>query len=120
MNSKEELYDSFAELLFSIAMADGEIDEEETQELNRLIGNHPLRSRIDNLMKEHDEDSELSIVKSYKSTLSLCKQLGTDSEYAFLIKVLEDFSKVSKSEEDDEEEDLNEVIIEGLKQQLLK
>lgn len=118
MNSKEQLYDSFAELIFSVAMADGVIDEEEIAEIKRLTGNHPLGQKIETLIKESTkEDDEISIVQTYKATLSLCKSIGPDSEYEFLIGVLEDFSKISKTADSDD--DLNEVIISGLKEQLL-
>jgi uncharacterized tellurite resistance protein B-like protein len=117
MNSKEELYNSFAELIYSVAMADGIIDDEELAEIKRLTGNHPLGFKIENLITNLSSEDEVSIVQSYKSTLSLCKNIGKDSEYEFLINVLEQFSKVSKTEDSDD--DLNEVIISGLKEQLL-
>jgi hypothetical protein len=117
MDKKEELYDSFAELIYSVAMADGVIDEEEIAEIKRLTGTHPLGGKIEHLITNTQPGEEISIVQSYKSTLNLCKTIGNDNEYAFLISVLEDFSKVSKQE--DADDDLNEVIISGLKEQLL-
>lgn len=117
MENKEQLYESFAELIFSVAMADGVIDDEEINYLHTLFNGHPVEQKILSLHQNHNSETEISLVQSYKNTLNYCKQHGHDPEYEFLISNLEKFTKVSKPSDDD---DMNEIIIDGLRTHLLK
>ncbi len=100
MPLKAELYDSFARLMYSIAMADGVIDKEEKTVLKRAIGEHPLKVSVDKYFQA--ENTEVySLVETYKELIEICKENGPDPEYKFLVGVLEDLAEASQEDDED-------------------
>lgn len=51
MDSKSEFYEAFAGLIFSIANADGVVDDDEVELLKEKSGDHPISSFIDVYLK---------------------------------------------------------------------
>lgn len=88
MIPKEKLYDSFGELVYVIAMADGIIQQEETDTLHKLLVGHPWACEIEwsfNYEKSHHSDIDYL----YNKVLDICYQNGPDPEYQNLLEILE-------------------------------
>ncbi len=86
-NKKDQLYNAFSELLYSILMADGKAEVAEWMVLKNLLNGHPLLNYVQHHFEEANPDA--SLAQSYKNTLDLCKEIGKDSEYPFFIEVMQ-------------------------------
>lgn len=100
MPLKAELYDSFARLMYSIAMADGVIEKEERAVLKRAIGEHPLKDSVEKYFESKDNEV-YSLVETYKELIEICKENGPDPEYKFFIGVLEELALAAKENDED-------------------
>jgi hypothetical protein len=113
---KEQLYQSFAELIYAVAMADGIVVAEERKAIKQIAGDHPMISFIDNLFDARDKPS-ISIVSAYYKVRQYIKENKPDPEFSFLVQVLEALSKLSEGVAD-EEENLVEEFVLDLKEKL--
>ena len=108
MDSKEKVYDAFAELIYAVVIADGKISGTEKKVISDVIQGHLIKIDI---QKYFDSKiTGISIVQSFLNTFEVCKQHGKDSEYPFLLKILEDVSRVSEGLNKDEDNLLEEFI----------
>ena len=101
MRSKEEVYDAFAELIYCVVMADGEIKETEQAAIKTIVKNHPIGGAIQKYFDSKNKD--ISIVQSFLHTLEICKEHGADDEYPFLLAIIEVISKVSEGLDEGED-----------------
>lgn len=90
---KDKLYDAFGELVYVLAMSDGELQTAELEMLKDLLSEHKWAKQIQwsfNYEKSKSRDLE----DVYKKVKYACLELGPQEEYKFMIEVLE---KVAES-----------------------
>jgi len=95
MVTKEKLYDTFGELIYVLAMADGVIQHEEVEVLEEIVRSHPNAEDIQwsfNYEKDHHNDPE----QLYTNVIDICYENGPDPEYQFLIDILEKVAAASQ------------------------
>lgn len=94
MNANSELYDAFGELIYVLAMADGEIQPEEKATLEHILRQHPWSREI--LWSFNYESAKSNDVEdTYQKVLQACFEVGPNPEYKFMIEVLEAVAKSS-------------------------
>lgn len=108
--NKTELYQSFASLIYAVAMADGILMNEEKDAIRKVIGNHPMMAPLNSLF-ESKEKLEISIVSAYYEVMTYIKQNKPDPEFSFLVQVLESLSSLSEGVEEEEGNLVEEFII---------
>lgn len=120
MVNKETLYTAFGELIYTVAMADGLIQESEMNKLEELLKNHAWAADI-KWSFDYEVKAKNDLKDTYEKALITFKEHGPDPEYKFLIDVLEEVAQASKgmwSEEADQiidfEADLRKEFIEKL------
>lgn len=86
--NKVALYDAFGELLYMLAKADGEIQEEEVKELQKILKAHPWSTQII-WSFDYEVKKENNLDDLYKKVLHACFDMGPDPEYQFMLEVLE-------------------------------
>ena len=99
MQSKEDVYAAFAELIYSVVMADGIIKETEMHTINQIVKDHPIGTHIQKLIDS--ENKEISIVQSFLHTLEVCKSHGKEEEYYALLEMVLEIGKVSEGMDDE-------------------
>ncbi len=87
MIKRERLYDAFGELIYAIAMADGEVQQEEVETLEAFLNHHPWAKEIKwsfnyENMKNH------SVEEAYNNAIDICKENGPDPEYKYILEVM--------------------------------
>jgi len=101
MDTKKKVYDAFAELIYSVVMADGEIKEPERSTISSIAGNHPISADIQRYLESNSKNT--SIVQCFLHTVDVCKEHGNDPEYPFLLKIIVEISKVSEGMDNEDE-----------------
>jgi len=93
--SKEKLYDALGELVYAVAMADGQVQAEEIEKLRELLLSHPSAQEIQwSFDYEHRKD--ITLEEAYAKALDTCKAYGPTREYAFLFEALEAVADASQ------------------------
>ncbi|AFM06239.1 Tellurite resistance protein TerB [Bernardetia litoralis DSM 6794] len=92
--NKERLYDAFGELIYTLAMADGLIQAEELQALDRILKGHPWASQI-KWSFDYEANKALDLQDVYKKALNTFAEHGQDKEYTYLIDILQEVAKAS-------------------------
>ncbi|MCB0551487.1 MAG: TerB family tellurite resistance protein [Phaeodactylibacter sp.] len=94
MTPKERIYDAFGELLYLVARADGLIQPEEVESLEKILKGHPKARQIkwsfdyERTRRNDPEDLYLKVIQR-------CRENGPDPEYQFLIEMLEEVARAS-------------------------
>ena len=109
MESKKKVYSAFAELIYSVVMADGEIREPEKLAIASIVKEHPIAQDIKRYFDSNIKG--ISIAQSFIHTLEVCKEHGEDVEYPFLLAIVERISKVSEGIESDDESILTDFVV---------
>lgn len=94
MTPKERIYDAFGELLYLVAKADGLIQPEEVESLEKMLSGHPKARQIKwsfDYERTHRNDPE----GLYLKIIERCRENGPDPEYQFLIDMLEEVARAS-------------------------
>lgn len=86
--NKVALYDAFGELLYLLAKADGEIQVEEVNELQKILKAHPWSKEII-WSFNYEAKKENKVEDLYQKVLEACFAIGPDPEYQFMLEVLE-------------------------------
>ncbi|MBT8231568.1 MAG: TerB family tellurite resistance protein [Saprospiraceae bacterium] len=89
----DKLYDAFGELVYALAISDGEVQEEEIQTLNALLEDHPWAKEI-KWSFNYEKNKHRNINDVYNKVKFACFDLGPHPEYAKMLEVLE---KVAES-----------------------
>jgi uncharacterized tellurite resistance protein B-like protein len=101
MKNTEKLIESFGELLYVLAMADGRIQEEELQAIQQKLAQHKWGAGIqwsfDYERKNNSDPEEI-----YRKVISYCEMHGPDPEYKFLLELLEEVAEASAGIDADE------------------
>lgn len=91
--NKEQLYDAFGELLYAVAMVDGEVQEAEAKRIEELLTGHPAAAEIE-WSFAYEFEKKQTVNDAYKKALDICKYYGPCPDYPFLIDALK---KVAES-----------------------
>ncbi len=87
MIKRERLYDAFGELIYAIAMADGDVQKEEIIALEKLLSKHPWAKEIE-WSFNYEQNKHHSVEESYQRAIEVCKENGPDPEYKYLLDVM--------------------------------
>lgn len=112
MNDKERLHDSFGELIYAIAMADGIIQDEELEVLNEILADHPWASQI-SWSFTYEATTGNAVDEVYAKVISFCKHYGPTKEYAEMVDVMKKIAEASNGIDFNEE-----IIIESFQADL--
>lgn len=111
--SKERLYESFGELVYVLAMADGRIDPSETKALDQILEKHAWAKDI-RWSFDYEAKRSGDLEGIYEKALYHCQQLGPNPEYAFMIEVMEAVADASNGIDADEQ-----AVIDGFQNDLI-
>lgn len=101
MKKVERLYEVMGELLYVVAMADGVIQKEEKDALQKLLSNHMLGDEI--LWSFEYEASKLSSVDEiYNKVINFCHAYGPAPQYDEFIKAMNVIAESSNGVDADE------------------
>lgn len=106
MNKLEKLYEAFGDLLYVVAKADGIVQKEEVEALENITRHHSWAKEIKwafNYDKAHNE----SVDFLYNKVLNICHEFGPNSEYKYLVELLELLAMASNGVDDKEQEIIN-------------
>jgi len=101
MTDQEKLYETFGELLYIIAKADGVIQDEERNSIAELLKDHKWASEI-KWSFNYEEEKENSIDDLYKKVISVCHRIGPSPIYNEFIEGMNVIAKASNGVEDAE------------------
>lgn len=103
MTKKEHLYDAFGELAYVLAMADGQIQPEEVQQVKQILEGHQQGASIQ-WSFNYEAGKQRPVEEVYQKVIDACQQIGPDPEYPFLIDMLEKVAAVyaGKSQQEDQ------------------
>lgn len=106
MKNTDKLYEAFGELIYVVAMADGEIQAEELETIEKLLSGHPWGADIQ-WSFDYERQKGNDIEDLYKKVIYFCEEHGPDEEYAFLMKVLEEVAASSSGIDANEQKVMN-------------
>ncbi len=92
MKSTHKLFESFGELIYVVAMADGAIQKEELTIIEKRLSTHKWGKEI-KWSFDYEVSKNNSIEYLYKKVIAYCEDHGPDEEYDFLLKVLDEVAK---------------------------
>ncbi len=87
MVSRSKLYDAFGELIYAIALADGDIQDSEVDELNKILMNHPWSKEI-TWSFLYEQNKHHSVEAAFNKAMDIFKEHGPDPEYKFMVDVM--------------------------------
>ena len=87
MVKRERLYDAFGELLYAIAIADGEVQSEEILVIESILNKHTWAKEI-KWSFDYENQKQHSLEEAYSKAISVCKDNGPDPEYQYLLDVM--------------------------------
>jgi len=87
MIKKTKLYDAFGELLYAIAIADGEIQKEEIAALEKLLSEHPWAKEI-KWSFDYEFQKAHTVESAYNNAIDICKEYVPNPEYKYLLEVM--------------------------------
>lgn len=106
MTKTEKLHDTLGELIYIIAMADGEIQEEEQIVIEKKLKNHPWAENV-NWSFNYERRKENSIEDLYKKVINYCESHGPDKEYQFFIDLITEIAEASSGIDENERKIIN-------------
>jgi tellurite resistance protein len=106
MSKKERLYDGFGELLYVIALADGIIQPEELNELEKIIKLHPEGESI-NWSFQYEKQKASDPEEVYKKVINTCHNYGPSPVYQEFIQAMEQIAAAAKGIDENEEKQMN-------------
>ena len=102
MTEKEKLYETLGELLYVVAKADGVIQEEEKERLEKLFKHHTWASEVKwSFYYESKKDSSVEDV--YNKVINFCHAYGPAPEYNEFIDAMKDIAEASSGIDGEEE-----------------
>ena len=100
-SEKEKLYETLGELLFAIAKADGVIQEEEKEALNKLLERHTWAAEI-KWSFDYESNKNASIEEVYNKVLNYCHSYGPAPEYEEFIDAMKTIAQATEGVEERE------------------
>lgn len=101
MTDKEKLYETLGELIYVVAMADGEIQPEEMDEINMILSTHNWGSEI-RWSFNYEARKEHNIDEIYNKVISYCHGYGPSPIYNEFIKVITEVAAASDGIDENE------------------
>lgn len=108
------LYDAFGELLYVLAMADGEVQQEEISTLSTLLNKHEWTREVV-WSFDYESKKKNTIENTYMNVFYACVDIGPNPEYALMLEVLEKVAESSLGVVEEERK-----VIERFKADLLR
>ncbi|MFT5647584.1 MAG: tellurite resistance protein [Aureispira sp.] len=102
-HNHEKLYETFGELLYVVAMADGLIQDEEVSTLENILAEHPWATDI-KWSFNYERKKKRGVEEVYARVLDYCTNAGPSPEYQNMIEVMEAMAKASNGVDADEKE----------------
>nr|WP_321450269.1 hypothetical protein [uncultured Carboxylicivirga sp.] len=109
MSVKTRLYDSFGEMLYVVAMADGIIQPEEIDVLHKALNKHPFGKDIE-WSFDYERLHQTDVEELYQKVLNICQENGPDPEYQKLIEIMEEVAHSSDGINTDEQKVIDRFI----------
>ncbi len=103
MKNTEKLIEAFGELIYVVAMADGSIQKEELDVIEKRLATHKWGEDI-KWSFNYEVKKNGSIEDLYKKLIINCEMHGPDPEYKFLLEVLEEVADSSSGVDIDEKD----------------
>jgi uncharacterized tellurite resistance protein B-like protein len=95
MAEPEKLYEAFGELLYALAKADGNVQNEERTILKNILKDYPFESDI--LWSfNYEEKKQHSVKDAYKKAMDIFLSHGPFSEYGKFAEILEKLASASE------------------------
>lgn len=107
MTDKEKLYETMGELIYAIAMADGEIQKEEQEAINNILANHRWASNI-KWSLDYEKEHHHSVREVYHKVMSYCISHGPSEDYVEFVDVMIRVAEASNGIDEDEMALINE------------
>ena len=106
MKNTEKLIEAFGELIYVVAMADGEIQKEELEVIENKLASHKWGEDI-KWSFDYEIKKKNSIEDLYKKVITYCEMHGPDAEYQFLLNVVEEVAAATNGIEKEEKKVLD-------------
>ncbi|WP_066628865.1 tellurite resistance TerB family protein [Labilibacter marinus] len=87
MQKIEKLYEVMGELLYAVAKADGVIQPEEKDALNKLLQNHASQEDI-MWSFEYEESKNTTVEEVYNKVINFCHSYGPAAQYQEFINAM--------------------------------
>ncbi len=101
MGNPEKIYEAFGELLYVVAMADGEIQDSELKVIKEELADYKFGEQV--LWSfNYEKEKKNPLEDTYKKVITCCEAHGPEKEYQYLIELLEKMSKASAGMDDNE------------------
>jgi len=94
MKNGAKLIDAFGEFIYLMTMADGEIQAEEVETIERLLSKHKWGEDI-KWSFQYERNKKRPLDKVYDKVLSYCEMHGPAPEYASFLKIAEEIAAAS-------------------------
>lgn len=107
MTDKEKLYEVMGELIYAIAMADGEIQESEKKAIDDILKNHKWASNI-KWSFDYEKENHHSVREVYHKVMSYCINHGPSEEYIEFVDVMIRVAEASNGIDEEEMSLINE------------
>ena len=104
--NKEKLYEAFGELIYVVAMADGEIQDTEIVALKKIVNEHLLGADI-KWSFDYEARNKMNTADTYQKVLNTCQAYGPTEEYLLLIDLLEKVAAASAGIDEKEQQVIN-------------
>ncbi len=102
MSSTDRLYEAFGELLYVVAMADGQVQPEEKAALANKLSGHPWGENIQ-WSFDYELRKENNIEDLYQKVIDNCESFGPSEAYTFLIELMEEVAQASSGVDKNEQ-----------------
>ncbi len=106
MKKDEKIYDVLGEMLYVVAMADGIIQKEEKQALQKFFSNH-LQGKEIVWSFEYEENHRSNIEDTYNKVISFCHNYGPSPIYAEFIEAMKIIAEAADGVSNEEEQYIN-------------
>jgi len=102
MTNQEKLYETLGELLYAVAMADGAIQPEEQQALEKLLQHHGWAHEV-RWSFHYEVSKQTDVQQAYKKAISFCQHHGPSPVYTEFIEAMNIIAAAANGTDQDEE-----------------
>lgn len=102
MKANEKLYETFGELLYAVAKADGIIQNKEIDSLNTLLESHPWAKEI-KWSFNYEVSKNTSVEDIYNKVISYCQSYGPSVVYPEFIDSMKTIAEAANGVDNNEE-----------------
>lgn len=106
MTDQEKLYETFGELIYVVAMADGIIQPEEETALHEILNSHPWAKEIEWSFK-YEKNKQNSVEDVYKKVIDFCHHFGPHMVYQEMIDVISKIAEASNGIDSEEKDQID-------------